>query len=90
MAVTDNDAPIMPDSSGEEGRPATFGLVGWYGSVNIPIRVLGETPKRYRVRLLADARLPGGRDRRAGDVVLLPKWIVYFTDTEDGTAEGGR
>lgn len=50
---------------------------GWAGFHKEPVEIVGETPKRYRVRLLADCRLPGRlRFGKKGDVVLVPKYAV--------------
>ena len=51
-------------------------LDGWAGRERIPCEVIGETPKRYRIKLLADAQLPSRRSCWAGDVVLVPKYAV--------------
>lgn len=51
-------------------------LQGWGGLLLYPVEILGETPKRYRVRLCDDARLPGGRKKKKGDVVLVPKTAI--------------
>ena len=53
-------------------------LDSWAGRRQIPVQVVGETPTRYRVRLEADALLPGGRHCKAGAVVLAPKHAVEF------------
>lgn len=66
-----------------EERYAEFGLQGWHGITWAPCVVIGETPKRYRVRLEEDARLPGrNRQGRAGEIVLMPKDAVRFTETQ--------
>lgn len=72
--------------SNEQGRPAALLLDGWAGRERHKVEVIGETPKRYRVRLLADTRLPSNRQHKAGDVVLVPKYAVVFDDTEAGAA----
>lgn len=54
----------------------SLALDGWAGIRHIPVEILGETPKRYRVRLCNDARLPGGREKKKGDVVLVPKTAI--------------
>lgn len=60
-------------------RTAEYGLTGWHGTTWHRCVVVGETPKRYRVRLEEDARLPGrNRSGNAGDVVLMPKDAVRF------------
>ena len=48
----------------------------WAGRHAIPCEVIGETPKRYRIKLLQDARLPGNRYFEAGSVTLVPKHAV--------------
>lgn len=51
-------------------------LDGWAGRERIPCEVVGETPKRYRVRLLQSAMLPGRRCVESGAVVLVPRYAV--------------
>jgi len=51
-------------------------LDGWGGRSEHPVEIVGETPKKYRVRLLGYVRLPGGREGKKGDVVLVPKHAV--------------
>jgi len=47
---------------------------GWEGLNYIPVEVVGETPKKVRVKLLRDCRLPGrNRSGKKGQVVLVPK-----------------
>ncbi len=56
---------------------ATLEIDGWAGRTSHPIEVIGETPTRYRVRLIEDTRLPGRyRQGAKGDVVLVPKYAV--------------
>lgn len=52
-------------------------LNGWAGTTKHSIEIVGETPKKYRCKLLQDAPL-AGRNRwgKAGDVVLIPKTAV--------------
>lgn len=61
-------------------------IEGWAGRDEIPGEIVGETASRYRVKLLRDARLPGGRDCSAGDVRLIPKSAVRI----DRAIEGGE
>ena len=56
--------------SAEEER--TMAINRWAGLVYHRCKVLGETKTKYRVRLLDDTLLPGGRHQKAGDVVLVP------------------
>lgn len=51
-------------------------LDGWAGRTDVPVQVVGETSKRYRIKLMHDTRLPGRREGRAGDVVLVPKYAI--------------
>jgi hypothetical protein len=55
---------------------AALVLDGWAGRQRIPCEVIGETPKRYRIKLLQDALLPSRRQCKAGDVVLVPRYAV--------------
>ena len=57
-------------------RPALLCLDGWAGRVNIRVAVIGETAKRYRVRLEEAAHLPSRRFAAAGDVVMVPRYAV--------------
>ena len=50
---------------------------GWAGLGFFPVKILGETPKRYRVQLVERCRLPGrNKTGNAGDVILAPKGAV--------------
>ena len=54
----------------------TLEIDGWAGRVSTPVEVIGETPSRYRIRLLQDTRLPGNRRGAKGDVVLVPRYAI--------------
>lgn len=62
-------------------RKAWLHTMSFAGSVKTPILVVGETPKRYRVRLVERTKLPG-REKwgAAGDVVLVPRSSVSFRE----------
>ena len=62
----------------EQGATMAAYLVldSWAGRERIPVEIVGETPKKYRVKLLADALLPSRRHCSAGDVVLVPRSAV--------------
>lgn len=62
---------------------ASLLLDSWAGRREVPIEVLGETPKRYRVRLLSDAMLPRRGHIQAGEIVLVPKHAVSFPQKGD-------
>jgi hypothetical protein len=55
-----------------EAELVALALDGWMGRVYVPVTVLGCTPHRVRVRLLADTVLPSRRRGRAGDVIWVP------------------
>ena len=57
-------------------------LDGWAGRERIPCEVIGETPKRYRIKLQQDALLPSRRHCKAGDVVLVPKYALRLDSKE--------
>ena len=50
----------------------------WAGRLLIPDEVIGETPRRFRVRLLKAANLPGRpwRHFEAGAEALVPKYAI--------------
>ena len=54
----------------------------WAGRHSIECEVIGETPKRYRIKLLEDAQLPSRRSCKAGDVVLVPKYALRLDSKE--------
>jgi hypothetical protein len=56
--------------------PADLALTGWHGFTRHPVEVVGHTKKRVRIRLGSNVRLPGARDRRAGDIVLVPPYAL--------------
>lgn len=53
----------------------------WAGRFFWRCEILGETPKRYRVRLLVKTALPRGW-REAGTIVLVPHDAVTFNRLE--------
>ena len=61
-------------------RPAHLHREGWAGHISDPIVVIGETPKRYRIRFLRESYAPGKRWRLVGPdtVLLVPKHAVTF------------
>lgn len=56
-------------------------LQQWHtgGHTIIPVEILGETPKKYRVRFLKDCYLPMYRKKHEGDIALVPKEAVSVT-----------
>lgn len=59
---------------------AVICLSGWQGRTETPVLVVGETPKRYRIKAVERTKL-AGRDRwiEKDDTALVPKHAVRFT-----------
>lgn len=51
----------------------------WAGRQLIPVDIVGETRKRYRVRLRENVLLPNKRSTDRGKVVLVPKTAICST-----------
>lgn len=50
---------------------------GWAGFHKEPVEIVGETSKKFRIKLLKDCRLPGRlRQGHKGDVILVPKYAI--------------
>jgi hypothetical protein len=76
--TTDNhargDARKDVDEMNEKG---ILCLDGWAGRSETPVEIVGETPKRYRIRAVQRMTLPGrARWIDAGEIVLVPKYSV--------------
>ena len=64
----------------ENGQTVYLCLEGWAGRRMVPAILVGQTAKRFRIRLAEGTNLPGGRWARAGQIVLVPKWAVKTTE----------
>lgn len=54
-------------------------LDGWMGYTETAVIVIGETPKRYRIRAVTNTKLAGrARWLRPGEVALVPKYAIKF------------
>lgn len=54
-----------------------LGLQGWHGLTWTPVLVVGETPRRWRIRALERTRLAGRRRYLpAGAEALVPRGAV--------------
>ena len=62
--------------------PLRLALSTWSGTRYYAIRVVGETPARLRVELKQAVKLPGGRLREAGKVVLVPRTAIRESGTQ--------
>lgn len=62
-------------------RPAWVHFDGWAGRRTVAVHVVGETPRRYRVRIEQDRCKWAGRSqwKNRGDTVLVPKHAVTFS-----------
>lgn len=62
-----------------EPRQAYICLDGWAGRSEQAVLVIGETPKRYRIKAVMKTFLAGrSRAMVAGDTALVPKHAVRF------------
>lgn len=80
--MTPTDHPTPPASSpplSAEERPAFLNFNDWAGLTSYPVFVVGETPKKYRIRSDTRIRLAGRRRALAvGKVALVPKHAITF------------
>lgn len=54
-----------------------LGLTGWWGRTWTPVIVIGETPKRYRIKAVERMKLAGRcRWLEAGKTTLVPKHAI--------------
>ena len=60
-------------------RQARVWFNGYFGRLSKQAVVVGETPKRYRVRWLDEVK---SRKIRPGDITLVPKHAVEFLAEE--------
>lgn len=52
-------------------------LQGWHGYTEQEVEIIGETPKRTRIRAITQTRLAGRRrELRPGEIALVPKYAV--------------
>jgi hypothetical protein len=66
------------------GKPRPFvTVVGWHGSERVEVEVLGRTPKRTRIRFLADCA-----KGKAGDVRLVRPDAVHAAGSYEQPFEG--
>ena len=61
-------------------RSAIVAVNSWAGRFEYAVSVIGETPTRYRVRWIDGGHRSRSRSFEAGDVTLVPKYAVRFTD----------
>jgi hypothetical protein len=81
--VTGTLRPFVP-------RPAFIMLSGWGGKHETAVLVIGETPKRWRIRSATGRRMKvAGRDRwiEGEETCLVPKRAVRFADSPPADAQ---
>jgi hypothetical protein len=63
-----------------DDRQAWLLMDGWEGRTEQAVLVVGETPKRYRIKAVARTKLAGRcRWISAGETALVPKYAVRFS-----------
>lgn len=67
---------VRPDD--ESKRRAMVYVNSWAGLQGKPCRVVGETPKRYRIEVDEPTKLPGARMLVPGERRLVPKGSIRF------------
>jgi len=72
-------------------EPSSAALVctnSWAGRLENPCRIVGETPKKYRIEVDETTELPGG-PLQPGERRLVPKTAVRLLPTPETTEGGG-
>jgi hypothetical protein len=60
---------------------AVLTIIGWHGRIDFPVRIVGETPARYRVTPIeGPITLPNRRVLHPGDSALVPKTAIQAKD----------
>jgi hypothetical protein len=71
----------------EAPRTGYLNLNGWGGVTSRKVEIVGETPKRLRIRAIERTKLAGRRRWiQAGETALVPKYAV----TPEPHPEAGR
>lgn len=52
---------------------------GWAGRTEQAVMVIGETPKKFRIKAVMRTKLGGARWIYTGETALVPKHAVRFT-----------
>lgn len=70
-------------ASNSPTRAALLVKGGWGGRTETEVKVIGETPKRYRIEAITRTKL-AGRERwiGPGETALVPKYAVHFRPDE--------
>ena len=79
--------PLAPETEAPPTARAELGLPGRHGAAWTEVEVIGETPKRIRIRALTDTRLAGrGRVLKAGETALVAAHALRPVHTGPGVA----
>lgn len=60
----------------ENATIAILCIDGWAGRTETPVLIIGETPKRYRIRAIERTKLAGARWLYRGETALVPKSAI--------------
>jgi hypothetical protein len=66
-------------SSPATPRAAYICLDGYTGRTEQAVMVVGETPKKYRIRAVMRTKLGGAKWLYTGEMALVPKHAVRFS-----------
>lgn len=64
-------------------------LVGWHGRAEQRVEIVGQTPKRLRIRAIERTRLAGPRWLEPGQTALVPTRAVLDNCEACGGRRGG-
>ena len=79
--------PLAPETEAPPTARAELGLPGRPGAAWTEVEVIGETPKRIRIRALTDTRMPSrGRVLKAGETALVAAQALRPVHTGPGVA----
>lgn len=84
--------PFAKWNEPQQAQAAVLVLNTYAGRREHPIEVVGETPKKYRVKILDEKSfpLPGKKTANPGEVVLVPKDAVTFPNQKNQREQGSN
>ena len=68
-----------PHTTRNTARTAYICLDGYAGRTEQAVMVIGETPKKYRIKAVMRTKLGGARWLYVGETALVPKYAVRFS-----------
>ena len=79
--------PLAPETGAPPTARAELGVQGRHGGAWTEVEIIGETPKRIRIRALTDTRMPSrGRVLKAGETALVAPHALRPVHTEPSVA----